>query len=234
MLVACAGQPKQPPALSATRSPYLPRQRLGRRPLVLAAAAIAAGFVLPMAVAHVRTLAQPACQSMRLVVDLTDAPPDAMADVVEAAARIHTAIGIPVLVDGSTDSAATAGRVLVSWRELPSVDKRIRVVGVTRVGDPAAAVEGTITLNPSVQLRSGFDTRASWGGALLHELGHAVGLAHTSDPADLMHARQHEGPLVWGPGDEAQFATVASRWGCRSPSEPVLASDRPQAAAPQR
>ncbi|HEY5185464.1 MAG TPA: matrixin family metalloprotease [Actinomycetes bacterium] len=49
----------------------------------------------------------------------------------------------------------------------------------------------------------------------LHELGHAAGLAHVSDPAEVMYPRLQSPPLSgYGPGDLGGLAILGKRSGC--------------------
>ncbi|WP_056924685.1 matrixin family metalloprotease [Nocardioides sp. Soil805] len=53
---------------------------------------------------------------------------------------------------------------------------------------------------------------------LMHELGHAMGLGHVSDPAQVMHPASYDVPdYQWGAGDLTGFEKVGTMAGCVRP-----------------
>lgn len=67
------------------------------------------------------------------------------------------------------------------------------------------------------RMRSGFGAGATQGNALLHELGHAVGLQHASSNRQIMYPMLQAGtPKGFASGDRAGLARVGRKAGCIS------------------
>src|SRR6478736_5981808 len=138
-------------------------------------------------------------------VNLAQAPRGALADVQGAVARVSAATGLRFrylgttsVVPSSTDSgpAYPAGTSLGAAWVTGRVDDRGRAWG--------QVVEGAVVVDATQHAEPGFGTavRGTRGRMLMHELGHAVGLGHVSDRAQVMYPVD-SGPAVWGAGDRA-------------------------------
>lgn len=197
------------------RERYLRYQFPWRRvAAVTAAAATVATLwaVTPLALAQDRAITPPTCHPVRLVVDSMHAPGAARDLVIEASARVTNASAIPIVVD--TGLNRPGDYVTVRWRPLPPTTP-VRL-GVSSVGLTPRGATGTITLNTARPLEPNFASRSSMGAALMHEIGHAIGLGHSPDPADVMFSRVQAGPLDWGPGDRSALADAGAKRGCAS------------------
>lgn len=65
------------------------------------------------------------------------------------------------------------------------------------------------------ELQVGFaDAATHWGGPVLHEIGHLVGLAHVQGRGELMTARAGHQRAQWGDGDLRGLDGLASLDGC--------------------
>ena len=179
-------------------------------------------------------------------VNLAQAPRGALADVQGAVARVSAATGLRFrylgttsVVPSSTDSgpAYPAGTSLVvAWARpgqsrmlpeaRPGAARPLAMGGASwvtgRVDDRGRAwgqvVEGAVVVDATQHAEPGFGTavRGTRGRMLMHELGHAVGLGHVSDRAQVMYPVD-SGPAVWGAGDRAGLRVLGAASGCLYP-----------------
>lgn len=99
-----------------------------------------------------------------------------------ATAQAADATGLPIGVgDGPVE-------VVVN----PAV---IDTVSRTALASTSLTVRGNVVIGCRVALRNAGVSR----GALLHEVGHCLGLGHSATPGDLMLAREQPGIEVWSP-----------------------------------
>lgn len=173
------------------------------------------------------------CGTISYEVNLTNAPPGALTEIREATRRVSEVTGIPFVEVGTTTRTVgmqlrSAGRsgapgesrfypVLIGW----VAQERFRVLADSRRAlafalsfpgsGPRAGTyaSGVVALDAGVdwQDRRGFSWRDSLGVVLMHELGHIMGLAHVSDPGELMWSPDLTSKVAdpsqaeWGPGD---------------------------------
>jgi hypothetical protein len=169
--------------------------------------------------------AHPRCQAIQWVFDPGDAPPGGLADVQVAMRRLTSLSGIPFRFVGEAPGALHGGAtfaddgapqpVRVGWaRSVPA--SLYGQTDVTWVGGPERAVVegGTVILNATVALPSGFADRRSWGGVLLHELGHLLRVPHSTDAGDVMFPLVEPGPLRWDTADLDILRSAGTRAGC--------------------
>ena len=164
------------------------------------------------------------------------APTGALAVVKAAVARIASASGTTWRYDGT--STATPGTgwlpktsnsvppVLIGWTDAGHSDllrgAAKNVLGMTRTswlevddhrGHRAAAIRAAvIALDRTDSLP--LTGRASWKAVLLHELGHAMGLAHATDGHQLMYPVLSPGLTDLQAGDLAGLVKVGRTAGC--------------------
>jgi hypothetical protein len=174
------------------------------------------------------------CEPLRYVVNLSDAPADALNDVQEAAQLASEASGIDIVYEGASTELPSLTRsafipdlygdrwppVLIAW--MPQDPRVFREHDVGAAASDAVEnssgelvyVTGNIILNADKELSSGFSAGRTWGKVILHEWGHILGLDHVDNPTQVMHASLVSSPARWGTGDEAGLRAVGRPAGC--------------------
>jgi matrixin len=192
------------------------------------------------------------CEPIRYAVNLTVAPTGALEDLQEAIRRVSKATGIPFVYEG--DNGMTVGDqveagytrhgggdwlpVLVDWLphdEFTTWDPRQGVVAFAHPQPGSASlagqyVSGIVVVDADAGLSPGFGFRSSDGLVLQHELGHLIGLAHVSDPDEIMYAsaRFVGNPIAdWGPGDREGLRELGVDAGCLRPAESAFSTTTP-------
>ncbi|MDX6197857.1 MAG: hypothetical protein QOJ79_1008 [Actinomycetota bacterium] len=169
-----------------------------------------------------------ACGSVHWVFNPANAPAGGLTAVQSAVSRISAATGLQFVYDGTSDetptgayldaqTAATGFRpLLVGW-STPSASTLLANQPASLVGmdqtiwaRPATGathiVSGVVALNATVTART--SGANSWFTFTLHELGHAVGLGHTTDATQIMAPTIPAAATDYGSGDLAGLAKV--------------------------
>lgn len=188
------------------------------------------------------------CVPIHIVTNLSEAPAGAASEVAEALSRLNAATGLRFVVDGSTTEVPQSTRaavqsrygnrwapVLVAWSRHGESDLLPggRTVGEgnsyavsadnTKSARPAPLeyVTGQVVLDADVTagLAQGFGAGQTIGQLLMHELGHVVGLGHTSDASQIMSTDLYPIAGAWyGAGDLTGLRKVGSSGGCLPPA----------------
>ncbi len=167
------------------------------------------------------------CRPVHWVLRPDGAPADGPRLVRRAFAELSLRTGLQFVEDGTTDEAPRADRpsvqrdrygdrwapVLVAWSS-GSVDPGLAGRVAAYAGPTAAEdggphlVTGQVVLDRDDLVQSDGRLAVFAWYALLHELGHLVGLAHVEDPGQLMHPQGRI--AAYGAGDLRGLAAAGS------------------------
>ena len=176
------------------------------------------------------------CQPISYVVNVTEAPPGALALVAAGLARVSAATGLQFSYAGTSTELASHERplttngawlpVLFVWEHpgqsdfLPAGGGEDGMGGYTAVSNRWgrwAVVTGQVALDSGAGSLPGFDSAGGWQHLLLHEMGHLVGLGHVDDATQVMYPYAGPGAAVaYGGGDLAGLSLLGASQGCVS------------------
>jgi hypothetical protein len=173
--------------------------------------------------------------------------PALLAEIRSGVARLAAADGLTYSYTGTTgfvprrgNLASAPAEIVVavvdrSATDLAMTPKSLGFGGVLwstwsggRSGAGVAVVRGYVVLSPAglARLRPGFGAGRSQGNVILHELGHATGLEHTTDAHQVMHATlTSSAPAGWAPGDRAGLRRLGKAAGCIAIPSSVTVTD---------
>jgi hypothetical protein len=172
------------------------------------------------------------CRPLHYVVRPDNAPRGGDAMVAAAFKRLSAATGLTVINDGPTDEPANLERdpyqpdrygsrwapILVAWateKEVPDFGGdtvgRAGPSQFTRGDGTTGYVSGVVLLDPEAiaQIRSS-DGKARARAIILHELGHLVGLDHTTRDDQLMYPNSLSEQTDYAAGDLAGLARLGA------------------------
>lgn len=167
------------------------------------------------------------CRPIHYVVNTKGAPPGTGELLEQAVVRIQNASGLQFEYDGETGARpkwdspvlpilGVRRPVLISWatsNEVRQLAGDVAGIGgavpVRTSNGPLRFATGGVTLDEDAfaELATRPGGRAEERAIILHELGHLLGLAHVSDPVELMNG-DNVGRLDFGPGDLAGLARL--------------------------
>ncbi|GAC1587807.1 MAG: hypothetical protein NVS3B21_03020 [Acidimicrobiales bacterium] len=184
------------------------------------------------------------CAAIHYVTNLGAAPAGAAAMVSGALDRISTASGMSFVNDGPTTEIPNSGRpavqptrygnswapVVIAWAHTSQSDllpggNTIGEGGSSWVsqGGPKIFVTGEVVIDAdsTANLPVSFGSGSTLGELVLHELGHVMGLGHSSDPNQLMYPSLVPVPVAaYGAGDLNGLTHLGRPAGCLTTPQP--------------
>ncbi len=130
------------------------------------------------------------------------------------------------VLQGAEQLRTTGSQLVIAWAYLGTGKHASNLLTGTEQGvgtirwasSPTSGLRinaGAVVMKRGVHLRHGFQAGGSVGTLLLHELGHAVGLQHTDDPTQIMHAfLGADSPAGYAVGDRGGLSRVGADAGC--------------------
>jgi hypothetical protein len=172
------------------------------------------------------------CRPIHYVLNLNGAPSDGGALILDALTRVQAATGIRFVSDGMTTEVPSKDRlpyqptrygrrwapVVIGWSDenaFPSLAGYIAGVGspypVYGLNNRVVYVTGYVVLDgPQLSLASTPD-RGVVRAIILHELGHLMGLDHTSDRGQIMFSESQFNVRDYGEGDLRGLAKLGTQ-----------------------
>jgi hypothetical protein len=172
------------------------------------------------------------CRPIHYVVNNAGAPTDGAPIIRSAIARVSTATGLQFVDDGTTNERPRANRaayepalypgrwapLLIAWSDgkaYPALAGDTAGLGqsVAAMSDHGelAYVSGQVVLDRGRLSQAQLPNRAEVRAVILHELGHVVGLDHTSDRRQLMFSESQFNVTDYGTGDLRGLALLGTR-----------------------
>jgi hypothetical protein len=173
------------------------------------------------------------CRPIHYVVNPAGAPSDGASLIRAAITRVQTATGLHFVDDGPTAEKTSKDRkayqpalyssarwapVLVSWSDentTPALAGYVAGFGMPQAvyasRDRLVYVTGQVTLDRRQLSLASAPDRAVVRAIILHELGHLVGLDHTSDRSQIMFSEAQFNVRDYGIGDRRGLARLGTQ-----------------------
>jgi hypothetical protein len=173
------------------------------------------------------------CRPIHYVINPSGAPKDGAALVRSAIARVSRATGLRFVDDGATDERPDKERapylsdkyhkdrwapVLIAWSDDQAYPELAGYIAGLGGGDPVYAkdgrlvyVSGQVVFDRDQLATSKMVDRRLVKTIMLHELGHLVGLGHTSDRTEVMFSESQFNVRDYGVGDLRGLALLGTQ-----------------------
>jgi hypothetical protein len=173
------------------------------------------------------------CRPVHYVINMNGAPADGLSIVQSAVARVQTATGLRFVYDGTTDEVADKERqayqptryrsdrwapVLIAWANEKEFAPLAGYIDGVGAADPYPAspdrlvyVSGEVVLDRDQLSKTNMPNRQLVRATVLHELGHLVGLDHTSDRQQIMFSESQFNVKNYGVGDLRGLAALGTQ-----------------------
>lgn len=195
------------------------------------------------------------CAPVPIVFNPAWGPPNARAELDAAVAELRAATGLNIYVEGTTNEPASVSRSSVDLNRygaryspiLVAFSDPLRISalagGIVGLGGPTnvlgpdgrVAVSGLVIIDgpQALGLSLGWLTGVSMSKVFAHELGHVIGLGHTSDSSQLLAPIIPSRPGSFGSGDRAGLGYLGASQGCRrTPAPPGIGAATTEDGAP--
>ncbi len=156
------------------------------------------------------------CQSIQVKVNFTGAQGHARAAFNNAVGQARQATGLDLVVTEVTSNPAPAnGQLTVRWgtsADHPSLTGSVLGIGGFSYA-PGQIVRGSVIIRSDLAFNTSHGGEDMLTGTLAHELGHAIGLSHVTDPTQLMYAYAN-GYDTYQAGDLSGLHLLGAQPGC--------------------
>ena len=156
------------------------------------------------------------CQPIQVRVNFAGAQPHGRAAFANAVEQARRATGLDLVVTEVTTTPAPAnGQLVVRWgtsADNPSLTGSVLGIGGFSYA-PGQIVRGSVIIRSDIAFTSSRNGEDMLTGTLAHELGHALGLSHVTDPTQLMYAYAN-GYDTYQAGDLAGLRLLGLQPGC--------------------
>lgn len=156
------------------------------------------------------------CQPIQVKVNFTGAQAHGRAAFANAVEQARQATGLALVVTEVASNPAPAnGQLVVRWgtsADHPSLTGSVLGIGGFSYA-PGQIVRGSVIIRSDLEFNSSHSGEDMLTGTLAHELGHALGLSHVSDPTQLMYAYAN-GYDTYQAGDLSGLRLLGMQPGC--------------------
>jgi len=175
------------------------------------------------------------CRPIHYVVNMKGAPADGLSMIQNAIAKVQSATGLHFVNDGTTDEAPNKERpayeptryrpdrwapVLIAWANEKTYPPLAGYIAGVGMGSPVYApeepnrlvyVSGEVVLDAPDLSPAKTPDRGVAEAIVMHELGHLVGLDHTSDRKQIMFSESQFNVKKFGVGDLRGLAALGTQ-----------------------
>lgn len=173
------------------------------------------------------------CRPIHYVVNPEGAPDDGLELIENAVKRVQEATGLQFVYDGTTDERPSRSRepyqpdrygkkrwapVLIAWSDEDAYPELAGYIGGVGGGSGVYTtdrdivyVSGLVVLDARDLSTAALPDRRDAQATILHEVGHLVGLAHTSDREQIMFSEGQFNVYDFGAGDLQGLALLGTQ-----------------------
>lgn len=177
------------------------------------------------------------CQTIGYRVNAREATKGAVSDVKGAMKRLSQATGYHFAYRGTTSNIPQAGanswypkdtQIVVAWARPSQSSMFDGYSGAAAMGGAISSggyqagdgttlskiIRGAVVINATQKYAAGFGSGYTRGDILLHELGHTMGMGHTSATSQIMYKTMTRSAARYNEGDLTALESRGARLGC--------------------